>query len=237
MLFFLNRALVIALSIFICNTTLAAKPKPEKPTAPLQIPSDESLGFFVGSRNDTLNNVKRLGILPIVLPPQFENRDDAKTALLELVSEALTKGGYDVVAPNNYIPIYDRLNKQLGGIFNADTGEYKEEQGDALASAAHREFIEKEHLNGLISISVRAAEANFFHSDAYWHGVKEHSTGRMPPTALSEFLWGADNSNGTLTGYSLLIQLINPQDKIVYGRFGGIQLAGYFDPGKVKGTS
>lgn len=231
----------IPLVLFVCLSLVSllagAEAKSKKPVKKLDIPSDQSLGFFVASRDETLGNVKRIGILPIALPELFESRVELKATIEAAIVKKLSDAGYEVVTHEAYIGAYDNLNKKLGGLYDPDTGAYKTEQAQAIKAAARRDFIEKEHLNALLMVSVRLEQAQFFGSDAYLNGAIECSLGKMPPNAVAQFFLGNPSLSGTLSGYSFLIQLVNTQDKIVYGRFGGIQLANYYDPASTKGVS
>jgi hypothetical protein len=231
----------ISLALFMCLSLLpslaSAATKAKKHVQKLEIPSDKSLGFLLASRDETIGNVKRIGIMPIILPEQFESRAELKASIEMAIAKKLTDAGYEVVTHEAYSLAYDNLNKKLGGIYDPDTGEYKAEQDQAIKSAARRDFIDKEHLNALLVATVRLEKASFYGSDAYLDGAVECSLGKMPPNAVAEFFLGNPSLSGTLSGYSLLVQLTNTQSKVVYGRFGGIQLANYYDPASTRGVS
>lgn len=229
--------LVFLMCLSLLPSLAAAETKTRKHEKKLEIPTDKSLGFLVASRDETLGTVKRIGILPITVPEPFETREDLKSTIETAVVKKLSDAGYEVVTHDGYTSVFDKLNQKLGGIYDPDTGAYKTEQAQAIKAAARRDFIEKEHLNALLFITVRLEKARFYGSDAYWDGVVECSLGKMPPNAVADFFLGNPSLTGTLSGYSLLIQLANTQDKIVFGRFGGIQLANYYDPASTKGVS
>ena len=231
----------IFLTLFICLSLLpslaSAATKQKKSVQKLDIPSDQSLGFLVGSRDETIGNVKRIGIMPVILPEPFESRAELKSTIEAAIAKKLSDAGYEVITHEAYTQAYDNLNKKLGGIYDTDTGVYKPEQDKAIRAAARREFVEKQHLNTLLLASVQLEKARFVGSDAYFDGVVECSLGKMPPSAVADFFLGNPSLTGNLSGYSVLVQLINTQNKVVYGRFGGIQLANYYDPASAKGVS
>ena len=203
----------------------------------LEIPSDETLGFYLGTRDEVKSQYKRVGLLPVRMPNYFEEREDVKNALAELVTQYLSQAGMDVVPSASYVKSYDRLNQQLGGIYNVDTGDIKADVYAAVTENAEREFIENEHLNGMVLISVKRTEASFYGSDAYFNGAQECILGRKPPNGLADFLFGNSNLRGTLSAYAVVVQVLNTQDKVVYGRSGGIQLANYYDPNSKGGVN
>lgn len=224
------RNLVLSLSLLTISQAYCVTEKP------LKIASDEDLGFFVVPRAETMSNIKRVGLLPVTLPAAFEDREDVKANLQALITNYLTKAGIEVVAPDTYVKSFDRLNAQLGGVYSAITGDIKSAQYDAAQTTAKREFIEKEHLNALVSINIRQVEADFYYSNAFFNGATEYSLGRLPPGFIAGMFTNDTNGRGTLSAWSLLIQIKNKQDKVIYGRFGGIQLANYYDPSKTKGA-
>ena len=140
--------LFISLSVFSSLTHAATKQK--KSVEKLEIQSDQSLGFIVGSRAETIGSVKRIGIMPVILPEPFESRTELKTTIETAIAKKLSDAGYEVVTHEAYAQAYDNLNKKLGGIYDPDTGTYKSEQDKAIRAAARRDFIEKQHLNTLL---------------------------------------------------------------------------------------
>lgn len=205
--------------------------------APLVVASDKELGFFTASRSETLAAFKRIGLLPVRVPASFDARQDVKDTLQRLVVDYFKRAGFDVVAPDTYSKAYDKFNHQVGGTYDAETGAGKPAQLQAVLDNAHREFIEAEHLDGYAIVRVVQVRAHFSSPYANWDGARERSSGRLPANGLSEFLLTDNTSSGTLPAYSLIVQIANAQDKIVYGRAGGIQLGSYFDVQKAKGVN
>lgn len=201
------------------------------------VPSDQDLGFFVGTRAETLGSMKRLGILPPWPPAGYGPREDLKNSLLSLITEYFAKAGIEIVPPDTYVKAYDRLNHDVGGLYDPKTGNAKIEEQRAVYANARREFIETEHLDGYIVTRVLSQRARFRSPYATWDGVRERSTGRTSANGLSELLLTDDTSSGTLPAFSLIVQISNAQHKIVFGRAAGIQLASYYDMQKSKGVN
>jgi hypothetical protein len=225
----------LLLATLLCASAVATAAAPEK-EKPLKIPTDRDLGFFTDTRAATLGLVKRVGLLPPRPPPGFEARDDVKQLLEKTVTEHLRAAGFDVVGSAKYAESFDRLNKQVGGIYDPDTGVAKPEQYRAVVDYAHREFIEGEKLDGYVIVRILNSRVKFYSDSASWDGVTERSTGRLPANAFTAF-WSASDSSGTLPGFSVAVQISNTQDKIVFGRLGGLQLAAYYDIPKSKGVT
>jgi hypothetical protein len=190
---------------------------------------DADLGFFHDSRADVLAHFKRLGVISPVLPPGFTQREDLKAMLEAKVSDALRQAGFEVVGSEDYKAALDRFIAQLGGIYDPRTGALKRAQSSAADENARREFVDKDHLDGFVYLSLRETQASYAAGIARWDWVKERSSG--PP--IGPTLSGILNYNfkathtGTLPAYSLQLQIANAGNQVVFGRQAGIQLASY----------
>jgi hypothetical protein len=223
-------------SLLLCFMPLTAGAAGAKSKQPLEPPSDRELGFFTGTREETLGRMKRVGLLPARPLPPFNTREDLKASLQDMIAAQLKAAGMEVVAPDAFLKSFDRLNHEIGGIYDLRTGATRQKEEEAVYANARREFIENEHLDGYVIIRVVDAKASFSGSYATWDGVRERSTGRLA-SGLSGFLKTYDNFAGSLPALSLTVQISNPQHQIVYGRAAGIQLVSYFDIEKSKGVT
>ncbi|MEY4588537.1 MAG: hypothetical protein RL497_613 [Pseudomonadota bacterium] len=228
----INKPLLLIFAVFF---GFACQISHAKPAKKIEIQSDESLGFYVGSRAETLGDVKRIGIEPPLLPAQLEEREDLKKALVDLVSKKLSEGGYTVVPPSVATEIRNKFLNKMGGIYDPDTGQLKQEQAQAVQMAASREFFDTARLDARLLVNIVMREAKFYDADAVWDYVTECSLGHMPPSAVAKFFLGSTGITGVLSGYSVLVRLYNSQGKMIFGRYGGIQLASYYDPNSRKG--
>jgi hypothetical protein len=197
------------------NATAAEKVKKRIPNKP--IPTEAELGFRHMSRDEIRASIKRVGILPARLPAGLEDRSDAGKALQEAVAKFLAQAGFEVVSPDTYQASYDRFNRELGGKFDSKTGLLKPDVSRAVSEKARRDFIVTERLDAVVSLTVSPRPARFFMDNTLWDGVKER---------------GNNNGEGTLPALSLLVQLVTKDDRLVFGRFGGIQLISYSIPAK-----
>ena len=200
------------------------------------IRSDSSLGFFQDSRGSVLAQMKRVGVLPPIIPNSVSEPDrDALAKRLESkVTAALRQAGMQVVGSDEFTPLWQANRQKLGGTYDPVTGRVKPEQSHLADFSARGEYIEKYHLDGYVVISVRQVDARFNHDIACWDGACERSDGRAAPPSFFELLVNSATYSGTLQAYSLAIQLSNTANRIVYGREGGIQLAVYYQPGRRK---
>jgi len=203
----------------------------KKPKPPPPIPSDESLGFYNNTRDELLANIKRVGVMPVMeLPVSIrDEREDAKPLLQEAVMKYLRLANMDVVGPQTYQAAFDRFNKQLGGMYDATTGELKREIAAAVLQNARREFASKERLDAFVFIRVSVTAAPYSADYAVWDGVHERADGKpAPKNALVEF-WTSNDSKGSIPALSMLVQIVSTQERVLYGRRGGIQPSAYHD--------
>jgi len=222
-------AILAAFCLALSAGAVAADKKktaPVKPPPP--IPTDESLGFFDNTRDQLLTNIKRLGVMPITeMPSSLRERDDAKQALTEAVMKYLRAANFEVVPPANYQAIYDKFNQQLGGMYDPSSGAMKREVANAVLQNARRDFGTRERLDGFVYIRVRPAAASYYGDYASWDGVHELVDGRPAPQNAFVSFWMANDSQGSLPALSVVVQIVNKQDRVVYGRHGGLQIIAY----------
>ncbi len=228
----LTRSDVCRALVFLALATASAS---QAGTPPVQ--TDTQLGFFHDSRVDVLAHVKRVGLLPAYLPPGFGQREDVKAMLESKASEELRQAGFEVVGSQDYKAAFERFSRQLGGLYDPLTGAVKSQQMRAAEENARHEFIDKDHLDGYVLLSIRSTKASFDYDFAYWDGARERSDGRPAAPSFWENLNRANNFRGTLPAYSLLLQISNTGDQIVFGHFGAIQLAAYHDANHGKGVN
>jgi hypothetical protein len=174
-----------------------------------------------------------VGVLPIRLPAMLEDRQDGAKLAQDMVTRHLTLAGFEVVGPEVYQAIYDGFNKQLGGMYDAKTGLLKRDVSAAVVSNARREFISKNRLDGYVIVSVVADAANYYGMYARWDGVHDRCDGKLPDAVVRFLEYGA-SSEGTVPALSMRVQIANAQDRIVFGRQGGIELVAYFTAATFK---
>ena len=223
--------------LLACTAATAADGKKkiqqqDLPKTPL--PSDRDLGFFGNTRDEMLASIRRVGLIAPSLPYWLDDHEDAKQAVVEAVTKYLKSAGMDVVGPQTFQAAYDRFNKQMGGLYDPKTGVLREEVSKAVYQNARREFVSKERLDGYVVLRVQKRTAHYSNFFTDWDGVRETSDGKPPPNGLVQ-IWGASDFSGSMTALSLTLQIANAQDRIVFGRYGGIQTINYFKNQKGEG--
>lgn len=188
---------------------------------------------FEMPREQILAKVHRVGLIPVTLGDEFKERSDVKARYEQLLAERLQKLGWEVVPSARYDEVLLQLKREIGGYYDPFTGEVSVEKRDAVSEHAQREFFRLHRLDASLSPAIRRVSAYWSHNSAFWHGVEESSTGK-------DGFWAAMNSpgaTGTIPALSLVVALFGADDKMMYGRLGGIQLASYVGQGGVGGFS
>jgi len=197
------------------------KPRPPKPVA-----TDQELGFVGTTRDALLASIKRVGLVPAQLPQWAEENPVIKKAVHDAVAQQLATAGFEVVGPETYEAAYERFSRLMGGLYDPKTGAFKRDVAGALFQNARREFIAKEHLDGYVLMGVIPVSAKYQALEARWDGVRDRADGGVPGHLARILNTGGD---GELTALSLRIQISNSQDRVLFARNGGVQLANYFD--------
>lgn len=206
-----------ATRILVLATLLAAGP----------LPAAEDAASPPGLKPETiatLAKIRTVAMMPVRIDEIAGKRPDVARHCADLVEARLRAAGFAVVPPAAYSEIRDRINHDLGGIYDPVTGRLKEDKAKALAEYLGREFDEKYPHEAVVfsGIVEHAAEFNGF--TATWHGVEESSTGGK------DGFWdrlnnGVANKYGRMPALSLGFVFRGPDDKAIYGSMGGVQLA------------
>ena len=198
----LRRLLAPAVSGALCLLGAATGAAPTAPAAatPTAPFTGAQPGFVGVARGVVVGRMKRLGLLPARPPVGFEERSDVKALLDSTLTGYLRQAGFEAVGPETYTASYDRIARQIGGIYDTTTGRPKSEQARAAADNARREWTEKDHLDGYALARIVTAKASFNRGYASWDSAVERSDGQLPPTLRGAF-FGTAPSNGTLPAY------------------------------------
>ena len=178
---------------------------------------------FVQDRAQVMARLKRVGLLPAVLPPGFYRRDEVRTKVRELLLPRLKAAGFDVVPLNDYQAKLESMYREVGGVYDPMTGEADKRKFAAVTEHARSDEIDANHLDGLAYVRVLMVGAAFARWEAEWDGVKEPAAGKYGFAAR----FGAPDVTGKLPAYSLQLILLDQTQGVVFNWAGGIQLYAY----------
>lgn len=231
-----DRHLTIGLLLGFVFALPAARAANQPAAQPPPVQGERDLGFFGNTRVEMLRNVTRVGLVPPWLPAEMRDREDVQQAVQDAVAKYLRLAGMEVVGPDTYKAASKRFGETMGGLFDVKTGIPRENVASIVHRHARREFVYKDRLDGYVITRVQKRPVKYEGFDASWDGVRERVDGRSSPGGLLRAFKSSDYS-GTIMGLSISVQIANAQDRMVFGRMGGVQLAMYFYPTSDTGYS
>jgi hypothetical protein len=210
-----------ALIAGISPAVMSAEPSP--------VASDRDHGFFGGTRDEVLAQCKRVGLIRLA-GPAFPGAEPGATDRLEAAAmRSLQLAGLEVEGPASYWSAYERLNKAAGGIFDPMTGAARSGVAKEVYQGAVKEFFAQEQLGCVATLRVVLVTANDHANLATWDGAVETVDGQAPRTYL-RILAERGVGDGKVSAISALLQLYDRDQKVLFGRRGGVQLTAYYDP-------
>ncbi len=182
---------------------------------------------FKVERAQIYKEVRTVGIMPLAIPWKVDHKDRIRAELESSIAAKLREGGFSVISSEGYSQIYESMKASVGPLYDPNTGELLKEKHDSLVEHAKREYLRKNKPNALLYSGIQVVKANWSGNHAIWHGVDEPTTGK-------EGFWAslaASSSYGTIPALSLVLVLKDPQEKVYYNNFGGIQLVQWLKGG------
>ena len=210
----LTATLVIVLLGAGCATT--------PPYNPFKIAQDEFYG-----------RIKTIAMAPVVVPGDLEDPEPAKAKFESLIEAKLREVGFSVVPSRESSEIFEKMNKQLGGIFDPVTGERDETKLKTVREHALRELSTKFKADAVLHPSIRVVKAQFAGGVAKWDGTSESmTTGGFMAVILSQ----PARYQGTVGALSLVAVIEDIHGVDVYVNVGGIQLLSKLSGGFLAST-
>jgi hypothetical protein len=168
---------------------------------------------FRVSQEEFHGKIKRVALLPVrggaALPEPVRAKFDS------LIEVKLREAGFSVVPARESGDIYDRMTKQLGGIFDPATGKRDESKSKTAIDYTRRELSTKFNIDAVLYPTILSVGARFAANLASWDGVAEST---IAPGSYGSALIG------TITALSLAITIEDRAGAVVYVNRGGIQL-------------
>jgi hypothetical protein len=195
-----------------------AAPAPQTP---------EQLGFQGVTRQDVLAQCKRVGLVPLPRPTIVGADPEASSRIETALTQALQQAGFEVVTPDSYKQAYDRFNQAVGGVYDPMLGTVRKDAYASVYQNAIREYFTKERLGCVATARAVDSKAKIDNNLAKWDGAVEYVDGQAN-SGLTRVLSGNQGS-GFIGAVSIGIQLQNREGKVLFLRYGGVQLASYFD--------
>ena len=168
---------------------------------------------------EKLASVSTLAMRPVRIAQVAGSRPEIAKQLGTVVYDKLTRAGFSVIPPAAHDEIRDRINRDLGGIYDPITGRLIEERAKTLIEYQEREYNERYSPDGEVFVAVAVARATFKGNDAVWDGVRAPSTGK------DGFLRKFTEGSGIMPALSLYVLIRDAEEKPLFAGGGGIELA------------
>lgn len=178
------------------------------PYDPFKIPKSE---FFA--------KTKVVALAPLALAVSPDNPDATREHFESLLDQKLRAIGFTVIPSREYRATWERLSKQIGGIFDPITGKRDEQKIKAVRGYLLEELRTKHQADALLHPIVQVVEAKFQAGHARWHGATEPV---IPEGFWNAFLMG--DSQGTTSALSLYVTIEDTNGTDIFIQAGGIQL-------------
>lgn len=175
---------------------------------------------FKISKEDLYAKIKTIAILSVVVPGDLPNPPAIRAKFDPLIEAKLREAGFSVVPSRETEEVFERMTKQLGGIFDPVTGERDETKAKALRDHARKELSAKFKVDAVFFARIRPISAGFQGGSATWNGTSES----IAMTGGFLDIMAANNKRGTTTALSLLVGIERIEGGDAYLNMGGIQL-------------
>ena len=183
---------------------------------------------FKIAQEEFYGNIKTIALAPVGLPRDLEDPDPVKAKFESLVEAKLREAGFSVVPSRETAEIFDRMNKQVGGIFDPVTGKRDETKFKTIREHILREMGTKFKADAVLYPNIRLGTARFAGGQASWDGTSESLSttgGFLGALQVGQF-------QGTTGALSLIVTIENIHGVDVYVNAGGIQLISKLSFGK-----
>jgi hypothetical protein len=178
-------------------------------------------------RNEFFARTKVVALAPVGFTVNPENQESASTQFESLLDQKLRELGFTVVPSTEYKAIWERLTKQMGGIFDPITGKRDDNKLKTVRGYLLEELRTQHRADALLHPVIQVVKAPFNAGHARWHGTAESI---IPEGFLAAFFMA--DSAGTTSALSLLITIEDMNGVDLYVQAGGIQVLAKLTSGR-----
>lgn len=175
---------------------------------------------FKIAQEEFYGKIKTIALAPVGVPRDLEDPDQVKAKFEPLIEAKLREAGFTVVPSRETAGIFEKMNKQVGGMFDPVTGKRDEAKFKTLREHTLRELESKFKADAVLYPNIRAGIANFAGGQANWDGASES----LATTAGFWGQLGVGQFRGTTGALSLIVTIENIHGVDAYVNAGGIQL-------------
>lgn len=168
--------------------------------------------------SDVRARMKTVAFAPFRSLTAIVRREQVQVAFEGRATERLIRAGVKVVAPAVWDELWRRYADDVGGVYDASTGEADEEKYAAVRNAVYRELVETHDVDGILYLEVR---------------VVEHYGVRQSPQVCGQVIvpywpggWGTNpgrNATSLVRSTCLVGVLVDPTQKQYFARQAGLE--------------
>jgi len=178
------------------------------------VPQTVPYNSFKTPQDQFYKGIKTIALTPLDMPEGMGDQASLNAQFESSVEAELKKAGFEVVPSRVYKEIWDGRIKQIGGYFNARTGEVDKPKYEAIVEYTKKELKSRYNADVLLYPAIRIVQAEFRGNVARWHGISETIEERGEKSDIQ-------GSTGAL---SFRVRIEDIQGVEGYVNFGGIQL-------------
>lgn len=169
---------------------------------------------FTVSKRDFKKNFTTIALSPVDAELHFDMPDSVARIIEEEVTSHLQKRGYTVIPSSVLGGIRKKMEAQVGGVKNAETGELDAAKLRAVRSHALRELWLQQQFDGVATVRISATSAQFAKGRAEWDGVKQKLESE-----------GRDKGyGGSIAASSISVAVYDESMRSQYIYYGGLEL-------------
>jgi hypothetical protein len=174
--------------------------------------------------------VKTVAVAQVIVPSNLGVDAAARTKFHPALEDKLRQAGFTVVPAQQVGEIREAKERELGGLFDPQTGKLDEAKLTALMSFVRGELGTRFSADAVLLARVRTVTANFGYAPlagvrAKWDGATESlETGGFDKVV-------SPRGNGTVDALSLLVNIEDLNGSSLYAHAGGIQVLSKLAPG------
>jgi hypothetical protein len=132
--------------------------------------------FFI-PREEFQRTARTIVAAPVVGPSGIEVPDSLLLHIDTLIEDALVIAGYECVPANEYAAVWDRILDQMGGLYDAETGELDDLKLEVARDQLGQDLLEMYHPDYVLYPEIWIVEAESSGGVAKWDGVSQPLVG------------------------------------------------------------
>jgi hypothetical protein len=183
---------------------------------------------FKVDEQEFYQRIDTIALASVSIPNGGPNAEDVKNKFQDLISDKLREAGYHIIAAKIFSETWDNMSKQIGGIFDNNTGEVIKSKRDAIWEDIRKELEGRYKADAIILPAIYAVQASFRCGIVTWDEAMEYvwvNQYGKPGSEFSRFLSCMGNStSGTTSALSLGVTIIDMKGNKLYENQGGIQV-------------